>query len=138
MYENEFTFITYDSFCSSLCSSFPRLHMHIRAYMHTHMRMHTHTVCHKSVQLVIFSSPEAQNSREIVQSGLMWRTSVCAHSSLSFWGETIKRGLKKECQREESQHICLFFLIYFFADIQVWVCHGVAEMRSKSLDAVLL
>lgn len=42
----------------------------------------------------------------------MWRTSVCTHSSLSFWEEAIKKGLKKKCWREESQHICLFFLIY--------------------------
>lgn len=111
-HKHEFAFITYDD-VNLFVSSSPGC-----TYTHVHtcacVCMHTHTVCHKSVQLVIFSSPEAQNSREIVQSGLMWRTSVCTHSSCSFLGETIKRGLKKECQREDSQHICLFFLTYIF------------------------
>lgn len=114
-YENEFAVIRYDSFCLSLLFHMcAHVRMHADTQTHRHMKTdtHRHAVCHNSVQLVIFSSPEAQNSREIVQSGLMWRTSVCTHSSLSFWKKTIKRGLKKECQREESQHIYLFFLIY--------------------------
>lgn len=92
-------------------------------------RTHTyrHTVCHNSVQLVIFSSPEAQNSKEIVQSGLTWRTSVCTHSSLSFWEETIRRGLKKGIsKRRESTHLPVLFNV-LIADTQVQVCHGLAE-----------
>lgn len=79
----------------------PSANMIVSIYMyfstHRDTETHIHSLCHNSVQLVIFSLPETQNSREIVQSGLIWRTSVCTHSSLSFWEETIKRGLKKKC-----------------------------------------
>lgn len=104
-----------------LLSSDMIVSVYIFSSTHRDTETHIHSVCHNSVQLVIFSSPETQNSREIVQSGLMWRTSVCTHSSLSFWEETIKRGLKKKCQREESQHICLFFFNILLADTQVQV-----------------
>lgn len=97
--------------------------------------MHTHTVCHKSVQLVIFSSPEAQNSREIVQSGLMWRTSVC--TQLLHTGNYQKRFEKETAKRRESAHLSVLFYIHI-SDIQVQVCQGVAEIRSRCLDTVLL
>lgn len=63
----------------------------------------------------------------------------CLHTLLILFlgGNYQKRFEKGMSKRRESAHLSVLFNIRI-SDIQVQVCQGVAEMRSRCLDTVLL